>query len=137
MLRILMTTTSPSAHGESHRKAFRPHQPPHNRAWHRIPLRCYEHLTRASERAATCRLGLQSLENATPVATIARILINGHKSYLGLVRCVKMQASARQRLPRRIKNEKMNRRIIDRIALTTPGLTPRLAENSPAEIEVS
>src|SRR5882724_4105200 len=87
--------------------------------------------------AATCRLGLQSLENANPVAATTRVLVNRHKSYLGLVRRVKMQTSAGQWLPRRIKKEKMNRRIIQGIALTPAWLTPRLAENSPPKIKVS
>src|SRR5436190_10349732 len=103
-----MTTTSPSAHGESRQKASRPHQPPHNRAWRRISLRYHGHLTRASERRAT------------------RVLVNRHKSYLALVEGVKVQASAGQRLPRRIKKEEMKRRIIHRIALTPARLTPRL-----------
>ena len=132
----LTTEFSPSAHGESRRRAFRPHQPPHNRAWHRIPLRCHGHLTRASERP-TRRLGLQSLENASPVAATTRILVNRHKSYLDLLRGVTMQTSAGQWLPRRIKKEEMKRRIIHRIALTTAFLTPRLVQNSPAEVKVS
>src|SRR6267378_196384 len=82
-------------------------------------------------------LGLQSLENTTPVAATARILVNRHKSYLGFVRSVKMQTSARQRLPRRIKKEEMKRRIIHRIAFTPACLTPRPAQNSPAEIKGS
>src|SRR5437763_8389371 len=48
-----------------------------------------------------------------------------------------MQASARQRLPRRIKKEKMKRRIILRIALTTARLIPLPAQNSPTKIKVS
>src|SRR5438045_2000570 len=67
-----------------------------------------------------------------PVAATTRILVNRHKSYLGLVRSVKMQTSAGQRLPRRIKKEEIKRRIIHRIALTLAWLTPRPAENSPA-----
>src|SRR6184192_1217105 len=99
-----MTTTSPFAYGESRRKAFRPHQPPHNHAGHRLPLRRHGHLARLLS-AATRRLGLQSLENTTPVAATTRILVNRHKPYLGLVRGVEMQTSAGQRLPRRIKKE--------------------------------
>ena len=43
-----------------------------------------------------------------PVAATTRVLVNRHKSYLGLVRGVKMQTSAGQWLPRRIKKEERN-----------------------------
>src|SRR5436190_24007287 len=124
-----MTTTSPSAHGESPRKALRPHQPPHNRAWHRIPLLCRGHLTRASERRDASPQPPIPRECDSRSRNRAGILVNRHKSYLGLVRSVKMQTSARQRLPRRIKKEEMKRRIVHQIALTPAWLTPRLAEN--------
>ena len=131
-----MTTTSPFAHGESPRKAFRPTN--HRIIMLGIEFRyivtgiLYELLS-----AATRRLGLQSLENTTPIAMTTRIFVNRHKSYLDLARRVEMQTSAGQWLTRRIWKEEMKRRIIQRIALTTAWLTPRPAQNSPAEIEVS
>ena len=48
-----------------------------------------------------------------------------------------MQTSARQGLPRRIKKEEIKRPIIQGITLAAARLTPRPAQNSPAEIEVS
>jgi len=121
-----MTTTSPFAHGESRRKAFRPTN--HRIIMLGIEFRyivtgiLYELLS-----AATRRLGLQSLENTTPIAMTTRIFVNRHKSYLRLVRGVKMQTSAGQWLPRRIKKEEMKPRIIQGITLATARLTPRLA----------
>jgi hypothetical protein len=48
-----------------------------------------------------------------------------------------VQMSADQSLTHRIKKEEMKCRIIQGITLATARLTARLAQNSPAEIEVS
>src|SRR5436309_15491678 len=76
--------------------------------------------------AATCSLGFQASENATPIAAATLILINRHISYLGLIEGVEVQPSARQDLPRRIKEENMKRRIILGIAFAAAWLAPWL-----------
>src|SRR5947207_3049869 len=106
------------------------------RAWRRIPLRCHAYLARPFwRRDALPRL--QSLENATSIATTAHILIYRHKSYLGFVPGIEMQPSACQCFARTIEKEEMKCRIIDRIALTTVSLIPWLAQKSPAKIKIS
>src|SRR6266704_2461053 len=61
-------------------------------------------------------LSFQCVKEATAIAAATRVLVDRHVSYLGFARGGQMQSAAGQRVPGRVHQQEMKRRIILRIA---------------------